>query len=66
MLVDHCCLLTPPVWQDADELVLSMRPHAHFDFDFHLEAKMLALASVSMDVESRCAICAEAIKLCIQ
>lgn len=49
----------PFVPEDADELVLSMRSHAHFDFDFHLEAKMLALASVSMDVENRFVIFSE-------
>lgn len=35
------------------------RSHAHFDFDFHLEAKMLALASVSMDIENRFVIFSE-------
>merc|ERR1711871_130762 len=43
----------PFVPEDPDELILSMRSHAHFDFDFHLEAKMLALASLSMDTENR-------------
>lgn len=49
----------PFVPEDPDELVLSMRSHAHFDFDFHLEAKMLALASVSMDIENRFVIFSE-------
>lgn len=49
----------PFVPEDPDELVLSMRSHAHFDFDFHLEAKMLALASFTMDVEHRFVIFSE-------
>jgi len=45
----------PFVPEDPDELILSMRQHTnfHFDLDFHLEAKMLALASLSMDTEAR-------------